>query len=639
VRSPRFPALLLSIGVIPAAIATPVLTLPRPHTHAVPAVVRMLDLLSAAAPDTTQQFSLVGANWPAGAVPAGAQVEVRVRQAGTWSDWSALAPADGGPDTGSLEASRAAGRVDAEPLWVGHADGVQARVVRGSTALTLRGIRLALVDPGASNADSTVSASPAASTAMASTVEPRIYTRADWGADESLRRSACPAGPDYSDTIKVGFVHHTDTPNGYSSSQVPSIIRSIYAYHVKSNGWCDIGYNFLIDRFGRIWEGRYGGISKAVIGAHTGGFNTDSFGVAAIGTYTTTQPSSGMLSAYESLFSWKLGLYFRDPTGTDHLVSSGGGTDKWPVGQSVLFHRIAGHRDAGNTTCPGSDLYSKLPTIRTIARSRMGVIPHQSGDFTGDQKTDPATWDPATQNWHVGRLSSSTHWGVKGDIPVAGDYNGDGRTDLAIWRPSNGRWYVDLSGYGFHTWGVKGDIPVPGDYNGDGKTDLAIWRPSDGKWYVDLAGRGAYVWGVRGDVPVPGDYNGDGTTEYAIWRPSNGRWYVYLPGYGFHTWGLKTDIPVPADYDGDGRDDLAVWRSSQRSWYVHGIATPMRFGLAGDVPTPGGYAGSAEAQLSVYRPSTGMWYVSGQPSAALGSAGFEPLVLPYGIYQAMPHGS
>jgi hypothetical protein len=102
---------------------------------------------------------------------------------------------------------------------------------------------------------------------------------------------------------------------------------------------------------------------------------------------------------------------------------------------------------------------------------------------------------------------------------------------------------------------------------------------------------------------------------------------------------LKTDIPVPADYDGDGRDDLAVWRSSQRSWYVHGIATPMRFGLAGDVPTPGGYAGSAEAQLSVYRPSTGMWYVSGQPSAALGSAGFEPLVLPYGIYQAMPQGS
>jgi hypothetical protein len=635
VRSLRFPALLLSIGAIPAVIAVPVVTLPRPHVHPVPASVRTLDALSAAAPDVTHKFSLVGASWPAGAVPAGAQVEVRVRQAGTWSSWSPLDPADGGPDAGSFEASHAAGRIAAEPLWAKNADGVQARVVRGSTALTVPGIRLDLVDPGTSGADATVTDSPAASTAMAATVQPTIYTRAQWGADESLRRNACPEGPDYSSTIKIGFVHHTDTSNNYSSADVPSIIRSIYAYHVKGNGWCDIGYNFLIDRFGRIWEGRYGGINKAVIGAHTGGFNTDSFGVAAIGTYTTTQPSSAMLSAYERLFAWKLGLYFRDPTGNDHLVSSGGGTDKWPAGQSVLFNRVAGHRDAGNTTCPGSDLYARLSTIRSGARSLMGVLPHPAGDFTGDQRTDPATWDPATQNWHVGSTSSSTRWGLAGDIPVPGDYNGDGKTDFAIWRPSTSQWWVDLRGYSPTVWGMPGDIPVPADYNGDGKTDLAIWRPSDGKWYVHLSGFGAVVWGVKGDIPVPADYNGDGKADYALWRPGSGTWYV---DRGIRvTYGVSTDVPVPADYNGDGRADPAVWRPSQGAWYVHGMALTV-YGRLGDVPAPGGFTGSQIAQLSVYRPSTGTWYVSGQPTAGVG-AGFEPVVLPYAIYQAIPKGS
>jgi hypothetical protein len=491
------------------------------------------------------------------------------------------------------------------------------------------------VDPGRSSADSSIGAAPADS-ALASTVEPTIYTRADWGADESMRTNACPSGPDYSNTIKVGFVHHTDTTNDYSSSDVPSIIRSIYAYHVESNGWCDIGYNFLIDQFGRIWEGRYGGIAKAVIGAHTGGFNTDSFGVAAIGTYTTTQPSSVMLSAYEHLFAWKLGLYYRDPTGTDHLTSSGGGTDKWPVGQSVLFNRIAGHRDAGNTTCPGDALYAKLPTLRSAARSLMGTVPVPSGDFTGDQVTDTATWDPATGNWHVGSLTNSVHYGTTGDVPVPGDYLAGGLTERAVWRPSNGRWYIDATGAHDGQWGTNGDIPVPADYNGDGITDKAVWRPSNGRWYVDLPGWHSVQWGARGDIPVPADYNGDGKVEYAVWRPSSGDWFIYQGGPAV-AWGVRTDIPVPADYDGDGRVDRAVWRPGNGTWYGYGDYMKTQFGTAGDVPAPGGFSGSAVATLSTYRPTTGKWYVAGSPTVLVGAANFEPLVLPYAIYQAIPH--
>ena len=167
-----------------------------------------------------------------------------------------------------------------EPVWAGPSDAVQTRVVGAMPA----DLRVDLVDPGSQRRRRR------APTAAAVTGRPAILTRADWGADESLRLHACPSGPTYSKTIKIGFVHHTVSSNDYSAAEVPAMIRAFYAYHVEGNGWCDVGYNFLVDRFGRIWEGRYGGIDKAVIGSHTGGFNNDSFGVAMIGDFSAVTP-------------------------------------------------------------------------------------------------------------------------------------------------------------------------------------------------------------------------------------------------------------------------------------------------------------------------------------------------------------
>ena len=93
-------------------------------------------------------------------------------------------------------------------------------------------------------------------------------------------------------TIKAGFVHHTVNANDYTAEQVPAIIRGIYAYHTQSRGWSDIGYNFLVDRFGRIWEGRYGGVDRPVVGAHTLNYNEESFAMSAIGNFETAQPSA-----------------------------------------------------------------------------------------------------------------------------------------------------------------------------------------------------------------------------------------------------------------------------------------------------------------------------------------------------------
>ena len=629
-RRPRVTSLLLSFATVPAAIALPVVTAQRPHAHPVRSIVRMLDLTGALHATRTPTFRMIGASWTPGALTAHALVQIRIHQDGTWSVWATLSRTDEAADPDSADARRAGTRVTSDPVWVGRADGVQARVLHGHRGLT-HGVRLALVDPGASSADASVG--PAAplggASAYAATTEPAIYTRAIWGADESIRTKACPAGPDYSATIKVGFVHHTDTDNSYTSSDVPSIIRSIYAYHVQSNGWCDIGYNFLIDRFGRIWEGRYGGINRAVIGAHTGGFNTDSFGVAAIGTFTTTQPSSGMLSAYEHLFAWKLGLYYRDPTSTDHLVSSGGGTDKWPVGQNVLFNRISGHRDAGNTTCPGDALYSRLTSIRYATRNLMGVVSMPLGDYTGDMATDSTGMATIDRRLVHEQGDQPTHLGMTGDDPVPGHYFGHYGTDRAVWRPSNGIWYVKGTSARVQ-FGAKRDIPVPADYNGDGVTDFAVWRPSNGVWYVH--GTSSRVqFGMKGDIPVPGDYNGDGKTDIAVWRPSNGTWYVNGV-YPRVQYGASGDIPVPGDYTGDGRTDYAVWRPGSGSWDVYGVNPHVQYGTKGDIPVPGNYHGAGITDPAVYRPSTGRWYVSGRPSVLVGTSTDEPVVLPYAIF-------
>ncbi|WP_063736110.1 peptidoglycan recognition protein [Streptomyces sp. RTd22] len=195
---------------------------------------------------------------------------------------------------------------------------------------------------------------------------PRIITRAGWGANEGIRES----GYAYSKTVKAAFIHHTVTGNSYTCAQVPSVLRSIYRYHVQSMGWRDYGYNFTIDKCGNIYEGRAGGVTKAVLGAHTLGFNQNSMGVAVLGTYTAKKPSAKAVRAIAKLTAWKLGLFNRNPRGTTHLVSGGG--NKYKKGVNVKLRVISGHRDGFATECPGQRLYSKLNSVRSTAARLQG---------------------------------------------------------------------------------------------------------------------------------------------------------------------------------------------------------------------------------------------------------------------------
>ncbi len=337
----------------------------------------------AATRHTTDPFDLVGATWRSGASPAG-RLEVKVRHGSTWSRWHRLAADDGGASAGSVDAATAAARrtVAVTPLWVGAgADAVRARIVSSAGAVRRApvGVHLILINGGQSPADS-----PAATARLRSVVKspagrPFIYTRRDWGAQESLRQRNRQVGcgkPKYASTLKVAFIHHTDTPNGYSRAAVPAIIRSMYRYHVLVHGWCDIGYNFLVDRFGRIWEGRYGGMNRPVIGAQAGGFNVGSLGVGMIGTFNSVAPDRAMRNAVVRLLAWRLAISYRDPTGRETLKATHFNQARYRAGRQVPFQVVSGHRNADFTDCPGTRGYAALPGIRraVMARIRAGLV-------------------------------------------------------------------------------------------------------------------------------------------------------------------------------------------------------------------------------------------------------------------------
>ncbi|MEG3627086.1 peptidoglycan recognition protein family protein [Streptomyces poriticola] len=195
---------------------------------------------------------------------------------------------------------------------------------------------------------------------------PGIVTRLGWGADERLREKRFV----YTKKVKAAFVHHTATGNNYSCTQAPSVIRGIYRYHVSSMGWRDIGYNFLVDKCGKIYEGRAGGVARPVMGAHTLGFNTNSMGIAVLGTHTSKKPSSKALKGIARLTAWKLGLFGMNPRAKTYLKSGGG--NLYQKGRNVRLNVISGHRDGFATECPGRRLYGKLGTARSTAASYQG---------------------------------------------------------------------------------------------------------------------------------------------------------------------------------------------------------------------------------------------------------------------------
>jgi uncharacterized protein with LGFP repeats len=312
--------------------------------------------------------SMVGITWSRDADDTDLDLRLRTRDSAGWTPW---ATQEFDPDEGPATDEEQETRDGTPPAWVGDADAIEIAVYSPTRAP--RDLRVEVIDPGSSSYDATATAAPDSDvpTAIASQGQasatsslsgtfpsiPDIVTRRQWGADNSLG-DAC-FSPRVGTTFKMVFVHHTVNSNDYTRAESAAIVRGIYAYHTQSRGWCDIGYNFLVDRYGTTYEGRAGGIRRAVRGAHAGDYNVDTTGISLIGSFETTTPTSAMKGALVDLIAWRMGTAYHGAYGRVGI-------------EGARFARIAGHRDAMSTACPGQRVYDWMPRLRERVGHRLG---------------------------------------------------------------------------------------------------------------------------------------------------------------------------------------------------------------------------------------------------------------------------
>ena len=389
-------------------------------------------------PLEVDRFLVAGFTWTGGPdLPEGVRIYLRVRENGTWSPWYLNEAADAGRDDRTTSGTG--------EFVTGGADAIQASVVGGSLPV---GLKLALVpsrpqgervlDAGelktteaaptpviedavaqpqvgrsgalespaeltgqsvsavttrlitpasfsmaetAARPASTVPAAlPVATSANGLPVP--VTTRAEWGANASYMSW----DPDYASAGHV-VVHHTAGTNNYSAGQSASIVRGIYYYHAVTLDWGDIGYNFLIDKYGTVFEGRSGSVAapagRMSVGAHARGVNTGTMGLSMMGDYSSISPSDAQLSSVGKMAGWFLkraGITDANGWAGLHVWT----TERYQAGSTISMPRILAHRDVGYTSCPGDVGYSRLGTIRTIAQQQI------SG--SGGWKAESGSW-------------------------------------------------------------------------------------------------------------------------------------------------------------------------------------------------------------------------------------------------------
>jgi N-acetylmuramoyl-L-alanine amidase len=325
-----------------------------------------------------ERFDLVGLHWQ-----GPGRVFFRTRSlSGRWSGWRVGAPeAEDAPDPGTAERARQGRWKLGNPYWTGPSNRLQYRL-RGH----VKRLRVHYVWSPVGDGPQRLPAAAAA---------PSVITRAGWRASESIRRDA----PRYASSVRFAVVHHSAGSSSYSKAQAPAVVRAIQVYHVRGNGWDDIGYNFLVDRFGQVYEGRFGGVERNVIGAHAQGFNTGSVGVALLGHYDRARLTAAARSALVRLLAWRLDVAHVDPL--QALSMPSGGNPRFPTGIPVLLRPISGHRDVGFTSCPGSIVYAQL---NQLARAV---------SLTGLPKLfSPAATLTAGRVRFTGRLSAPIPWTI-----------------------------------------------------------------------------------------------------------------------------------------------------------------------------------------------------------------------------------
>ena len=376
-----------------------------------------------AAVASAKRFDLVGVHWR-----GSGRVELRTRtSSGVWSPWQTAAPeAEDRPDRGAPERTRS-GWMVGNPWWAPGSTRLEVRTVGRVTRVRAWFVR------------SPAARVPIRQVAFAGS--PKIVPRSGWKADEKIVRAA----PRYAPVLRFAVVHHTAGSSTYKPEESAAIVRGIELYHVKANGWDDIGYNFLVDRYGQVFEGRRGGLQRNVIGAHAEGFNTGSVGIAVIGTYSAKAPTPEAENALARLLAWRLDVGHVDPASSAMVTS--GGNAKVRAGAGVYMRAISGHRDAGFTACPGNALYARLGQLREIA-STTGL---------------PKLYDPRL----AGKIGRFVRFSARLSQPLVWTVTvkGPGGARVAEKSGTGDRisWFWDASGLepGRYTWTMEADGARP----------------------------------------------------------------------------------------------------------------------------------------------------------------------------------
>jgi hypothetical protein len=606
---------------------------------------------------TTELYSMVGVSWPGAKQRIAGTVEVRTRGVsdGRWSDWRGLELPDTLADLGR-DGTGTGLRGATEPLWVGPSDGVEARV-DGKRKLPAS-LRLDLVDPGvrapqggigpatysaesASPSPSPTSvtgprcldgmSAPPTTPASGPVPKPAIISRSQWGADESIVQ--CPTV--YSPSVKAVIVHHEAGSNSYSCAQSAAMVRSIQAYHVKTQGWGDIGYNFVVDKCGQIFEGSKGGVGLPVKARHTLGFNPETVGVSLLGNMETAKPTKAALAAITRIAGWKLGLYGEDPNSTATLTAEFD-NGRYTAGQSAVVPRITSHQDLMATACPGANLHDRLTDLRALAASPTASVVPASADTNRDGVNDLVSGMPkGASGGQIAvvpgsisgpiaggkKLISQSSSGVPGTgepgdefgaATAIGDVNGDGYVDAVIGQPGEDdtsghadRGAITIlngptlnSGSTYTTSGVTasgarlGSALTVADFDADGKADVfAAGTGNGGTWNTHLTGKPtqygtlATTGTLAYEDATSGDFNHDGYADVALnYRDAAGIGrVVWFKGgaSGLTKVGalsVKGGRSVAAaDINGDGTDDLAIGQpyTAESGAYAGGQVTAV----------------------------------------------------------------
>ena len=474
------------------------------------------DLVAQLPAKRTDDFGLVGVTWERGFDTDGMTVQVRLRTDDAWADWEEL-------DVESDEGE--GGRDGTEPLWVGSADGVAVRVT-SPTGDRPSGLSVATIDPGTTPASS-ASASNALYTGAADgavtqvadgaptyTAKPAIISRSSWGAKKN---TYCDA-PQVGNETRGIVVHHTAGSNSYSKSQSAGIVRAVQAYHMNGRDWCDIGYNFLIDKYGQIFEGRNGGVDKAVRGAHAGDkwVNTYAMGVSMMGTYTSSEPTAETKTAMVKLIGWRIGTTFHPATG------------EYTVGTRKL-NRIAAHRNVVSTACPGQKAYEWI--------GRDGGLRERVSAYIANYSSAIKT------RWQ--QLGSSATGPVAvGEYPFSNDGGGRKARMLKLDLYSSSRGTYSVAGIYRTTYATLGSqtgyLGVPAaNAVPTSRPVVSLQRFAHGAVYRVVRNGTAKAYGIWGAMYVKYQSMGEASSELGAPRSnevaiSGGRKRAYF-GYGHMT--------------------------------------------------------------------------------------------------------